>query len=87
MLIVLVFLCPPLAVLFTAPPSHAVKNLGLTLLLYVPGVLHARSVVERYTVNRRYEALLRALDTQGMPAAVPAPVPDASKRRARPSVA
>jgi uncharacterized membrane protein YqaE (UPF0057 family) len=80
MLIVLAFLCPPLAVLFTAGPTHAAKNFGLTLLLYVPGVLHARRVVERYTINRRYEALMRALDTRGMPAAVPAPV--ASKPRA-----
>ena len=63
MLIVLVFLCPPLAVLFTAPPSHAAKNVGLTLLLYVPGVLHARSAVERHRANRHYAKLIRVLDT------------------------
>lgn len=62
MLAVLVLLCPPLAVLITAPPSAAVKNFALTLLFYVPGVLHARRVVERYTVNRRYDALMRLLD-------------------------
>jgi uncharacterized membrane protein YqaE (UPF0057 family) len=62
MLIVLVFLCPPLAVLLTAPSSHAAKNLGLTLLFYVPGVLHARAVVEQYTVKRRYAVLMQLLD-------------------------
>ena len=43
MLTLLVILCPPLAVLLTASPTHAIKNLGLTLLFYVPGVLHARA--------------------------------------------
>ena len=59
---VLAILCPPLAVLLTAGPSGAVKNVGLTMLFYVPGVLHARAAVERYTAARRYEALMRAMD-------------------------
>jgi len=67
MLAVLVILCPPLAVLITAPPSSAVKNFGLTLLFYVPGVLHARRAVEHYTVTRRYDALMRLLDAQASP--------------------
>jgi uncharacterized membrane protein YqaE (UPF0057 family) len=62
MLTVLVILCPPLAVLFTASPGSAVKNVGLTLLLYVPGVLHARAIVEQYRVSRRYDTLMRILD-------------------------
>jgi len=62
MLAVLVLLCPPLAVLLTASPSQAIKNVGLTLLLYFPGVLHARAVVEQYRVNRRYATLMRILD-------------------------
>ena len=64
MLAVLVILCPPLAVLFTGAPSSAVKNCGLTLLFYVPGVLHARRAVEQYTVSRRYDALVRLLEAQ-----------------------
>ncbi len=69
MLVFLVILCPPLAVLLTAPPSHAVKNFGFTLLLYVPGVLHANAVVARYRANRRYDSLMRVLDTHSGPAA------------------
>jgi uncharacterized membrane protein YqaE (UPF0057 family) len=64
MLTVLVILCPPLAVLLTAPPSSAAKNFGLTLLFYVPGVLHARRVVESYTVNRQYDSLMRQLEAR-----------------------
>ena len=59
---VLAILCPPLAVLLTAGASGAAKNVGLTMLLYVPGVLHARAAVEKYTTARRYEAMLRAID-------------------------
>ena len=62
MLAVLVILCPPLAVLFTASPASAAKNFGLTMCFYVPGVLHARRVVEQYKVSRRYNTLLRLLD-------------------------
>lgn len=69
MLAILVILCPPLAVLLTAAPSHAAKNFGLTLLFYIPGVVHARSVVERYRVNRRYDSLMRVLESRdGKPA-------------------
>jgi len=64
MLAILVILCPPLAVLLTAPLSHAAKNVGLTLLLYLPGVLHAHAVVEQYRVARRYESLMRLLESR-----------------------
>ena len=64
MLAVLVVVCPPLAVLLTAPSSSVAKNLGLTLFFYIPGVLHARRMVESYTVNRRYDHLMRILDDQ-----------------------
>ncbi|MBM3979267.1 MAG: YqaE/Pmp3 family membrane protein [Planctomycetes bacterium] len=64
MLTVLSVLCPPLAVLLTAPTSRAAKTAGLTLLLYVPGMLYARAVVEEYRVRRRYAHMLRLLDAR-----------------------
>ncbi|MBN9122078.1 MAG: YqaE/Pmp3 family membrane protein [Planctomycetes bacterium] len=73
MLVVLVLLCPPLAVLLTASPSSAAKNFGLTLLCYLPGVLHARREVERYTVSRRYDALMRLLENREPSARRPRP--------------
>lgn len=63
MLAILVILCPPLAVLFTGTPSDVAKNFFLSL-LYIPGVLHARSIVERYQINRRYESLMRVLESR-----------------------
>ena len=65
-MLVLVVLCPPFAVLLTAPPSQALKNLGLTLLFYIPGVLHARSVVETYRVHRKYDSLMRVLESRAV---------------------
>ncbi|MBM3983992.1 MAG: hypothetical protein FJ304_27730 [Planctomycetes bacterium] len=52
MLSLLSFLCPPLAVLCVAPAAVP-KN----LLLIVPGVLHARRVVEERTAVARYARL------------------------------
>jgi uncharacterized membrane protein YqaE (UPF0057 family) len=63
MLVFLAVLCPPLAVLFTAP-SQVLKNFGLTLLFYVPGVIHARTVVEQYQAHRQYDSLMRVLETR-----------------------
>jgi uncharacterized membrane protein YqaE (UPF0057 family) len=54
--------CPPLAVLATQTPSRAVTNLGLTLLLFVPGVIHALRTVEQRTVERQYAAVMKALE-------------------------
>lgn len=61
MLTVLSILCPPAAVLATGQPRIAVKTAGLTLLLFIPGVLHARREVEKYVVGRQYEAVFRAM--------------------------
>ncbi|QJW93887.1 YqaE/Pmp3 family membrane protein [Frigoriglobus tundricola] len=74
MLSVFAIVCPPLAVLLTSSPLQAATNLGLTLFLYVPGVLHARKAVEKYSVNRQYDKLMRILDdraTAGVRATYP----------------
>ena len=44
---------PPLAVLLTGRPAQAVLNVGLTLLLWVPGVFHAFLVVNEHKANER----------------------------------
>ncbi|MCI0701071.1 MAG: YqaE/Pmp3 family membrane protein [Planctomycetia bacterium] len=67
MLALLVIICPPLAVLLTATPSRAATNLGLTMLFYVPGVLHAWGTVENYTVRRQYDSVMRALELRTDP--------------------
>jgi uncharacterized membrane protein YqaE (UPF0057 family) len=62
MLNLLAVVCPPLAVLATGTLALAATNLGLTLLLYVPGMLHARSVVEQRNLERRYNSVMLALE-------------------------
>ncbi len=57
----LAVLCPPVAVLSTGRPLAAVGNLTLTLLGFVPGVVHALIVVDRHAVDRRNAALLDAV--------------------------
>ena len=62
MLFLLAVVCPPLAALVAGSPRQAVASAGLTLLLYIPGVLHALAVVDRHYTDRRNEALLRAVE-------------------------
>jgi uncharacterized membrane protein YqaE (UPF0057 family) len=61
MLSLLAVLCPPLAVLAVGRPSQVAVNLGLTALLYLPGLIHALAAVDRYQIGRRNEALLKAV--------------------------
>lgn len=58
---VLAVVCPPLAVLTAGRPAEVLANLGLTALLFVPGVVHALKVVDRRATERQFEELLRAL--------------------------
>jgi len=58
---ILAIICPPLAVLLFGTRTQAAANTGLTLCLFIPGVLHALSVVDQYNVERRYESVMRAL--------------------------
>jgi len=51
---------PPLAVLLCGKPGQALLNFLLTLLLWVPGVVHALVVVASHKADLRNEALIRA---------------------------
>jgi uncharacterized membrane protein YqaE (UPF0057 family) len=62
MLSLLAVVCPPLAVLATGSSSQAAKNAALTMLLFVPGVIHAWNVVEKRQVERQYESVFEAMD-------------------------
>ena len=63
MLSVLAVVCPPLAVYAAEKSASSTAiNIALTLLLYFPGLFHALSVVERRSVGRRYESVMRVLD-------------------------
>lgn len=53
MLYILAVIFPPLAVLMCGRPFNAVISLGLTLLLWVPGVVHAFLIVLEYKADKR----------------------------------
>ena len=53
MLYLIAILVPPLAVLLAGKPFQALLNLLLTLLLYVPGLLHALLVVHNHYADKR----------------------------------
>lgn len=52
-------LCPPAAVLASGKSFQAAVNLGLTLCFFLPGVLHAHSVVGAYKTQRRNDTIMR----------------------------
>jgi len=67
MLNLLAIVCPPLAVLATGSTNLAATNLGLTLLFYVPGMLHARAIVEKHSVEQRYNSVMAAMERRRQP--------------------
>lgn len=58
------FLLPPLAVLLCGRPVTALLNCLLTLLLWIPGVIHALFVVADHNADVRNKRLVRALKEQ-----------------------
>lgn len=53
MMYFLAIVLPPVAVLLTGRPFQAILNLVLTLLLWVPGVIHAILVVNEHKADQR----------------------------------
>lgn len=56
----LAILLPPVAVLLCGKPLQALLNVLLTLLLWVPGVLHAFAVVADYKAEKRTDRMIKA---------------------------
>ena len=51
----LAILLPPVAVLSTGKLFTALLNLGLTLLGFIPGIIHAILIVQAYNADKRAE--------------------------------
>ena len=62
MLYLVAVLLPPLAVLLAGKPFQAIINLILTLLFYVPGLIHAIFVVHNHYADMRQDRMLRDLN-------------------------
>jgi uncharacterized membrane protein YqaE (UPF0057 family) len=61
MLYLLSFLLPPLAVLLAGKPLQALLSLVLTLLGWVPGVVHALFVVNAHYADKRTDRIIKEL--------------------------
>ena len=57
----LAILCPPLAVLSCGKPVQFLLNCILTLLMYLPGLVHAILVVNNYNADLRAARIIRAI--------------------------
>jgi uncharacterized membrane protein YqaE (UPF0057 family) len=57
----LAIVLPPVAVLICGKPFQAVINVVLTLLLWVPGMIHALFVVNNWYADQRTQRLVDAM--------------------------
>lgn len=65
MLYLLAIVLPPVAVLLTGKPIQAALNLVLTLLGWIPGVIHALFVVSGHKADKRTGRIVDALNKKG----------------------
>ncbi len=57
----LAIVLPPLAILLCGKPIQFILNIPLTLLFWIPGVLHALLVVHSHLADKRTDKLVRAM--------------------------
>jgi len=62
MLYLIAVIFPPAAVLLAGKPFQAILNCLLTLLFYVPGLIHALAVVSSVKADARTERIVEALE-------------------------
>lgn len=63
MILVLCYLCPPLAVLLMGKPVNAVFNVFLTgLLFWIPGIKHALVCYADYKADQKVEKVVDAIN-------------------------
>ncbi|MBU2099120.1 MAG: YqaE/Pmp3 family membrane protein [Gammaproteobacteria bacterium] len=54
-------LLPPLAVFLCGKPFQAILNIFLTLLFWVPGMIHAILVVHNHLEDKRANRIIKAM--------------------------
>ncbi len=57
----LCFICPPAAILTTGKIGAFILNIFLTLFFWVPGIIHAILVTDKFYDDRRNRRLVRAI--------------------------
>jgi uncharacterized membrane protein YqaE (UPF0057 family) len=61
MLYLLAILLPPIAVLLAGKPIQALLNVGLTVLFWIPGSVHALLVVHNHKADKRTDRIIEAI--------------------------
>lgn len=61
----LAVILPPVAVLICGKPMQALLNLVLTLLFWIPGLIHAIFVVNGYYADQRTDRVIEAIKEKG----------------------
>ena len=61
MMYLLAIILPPIAVLICGKPIQAVLNLILTLILWIPGMIHALFVAHGYYADKRTDKIVEAI--------------------------
>ncbi len=64
MIYILAIFLPPLAVLLVGKPVQALLNVVLTLLFWIPGVIHALMVVNSAQADKRTNKLIKEMRKQ-----------------------
>ena len=62
--IIAIFL-PPLAVFLCGKPIQTILSIFLTLLFWIPGVIHALFVVHNHLADKRTDRIVDALKEKG----------------------
>jgi uncharacterized membrane protein YqaE (UPF0057 family) len=60
-------LLPPLAVVMAGKPGQALLNIVLTLIFWIPGMVHALFVVNNFYADKRTKRLETAIRENGAP--------------------
>jgi uncharacterized membrane protein YqaE (UPF0057 family) len=58
----LAIILPPVAVFLCGKPVQAILNLLLTILFWIPGVVHALFVVHSHLADKRTDRLMEAVE-------------------------
>ena len=58
----LAILLPPLAVFLCGKPIQAIISIFLTLLFWIPGVIHALFVVHSHLADKRTDRIVKAIN-------------------------
>jgi uncharacterized membrane protein YqaE (UPF0057 family) len=61
MLYLVAIILPPLAVLLCGKPFQAILNVFLTLLFWIPGMIHAILVVNGHYADKRADRIIHAV--------------------------